>query len=76
MFALHRTVQTEQVTELLNPNGAWKVEPNGTYMIGPDGSQLFIEYAMPYSVPALMSGVIEFINNVDTANVTAAVAHE
>ncbi len=76
VFALHKAVQTEQVTDIQNPNGAWKVEPNGTYMIGPDGSQLFIEYAMPFSVPALMAGVIDSINNVDLANVTPATAHE
>jgi len=76
VFALHKAVQTEQVTDILNPNGAWKVEPNSTYVIGPDGSQLFIEYAMPFSVPALMVDVIDLINNVDVANVTAATAHE
>ncbi len=24
---------TEQVTDIHNPNGAWKVEPNGTHMV-------------------------------------------
>ncbi len=76
VFALHKAVQTEQVTDIHNPNGAWKDEPNGTYMIGPDGSQLFIEYAMPFSVPALMADVIDAINNVDLATVTPATAHE
>jgi len=76
VFTLHKAVQTEQVTDIQNPNGAWKVEPNGTYMIGPDGTQLFIEYAMPFSVPGLMADVIDSINNVDVANMTAATAHE
>ena len=76
VFALHKAVQTEQVTDIYNPNGAWKVEPNGTYMIGSDGSQLFIEYAMPYSVPALMEEVIDSINSIDLASVTATMAHE
>ena len=76
VFALHKAVQTEQVTDIQNPNGAWKVEPNGTYVIGPDGSQLFIEYATPFSVPALMADVIDAINNMDLANVTPATAHE
>lgn len=76
VFALHKAVQTEQVTDIYNPNGAWKVEPNGTYMVGPDGSQLFIEYALPSSVPALMADVIDSINNVDLANVTPATAHQ
>jgi Fic family protein len=75
VFALHKAVQTEIVTDVQNPNGAWKVEPNGTYMIGPDGRQLFIEYAMPFSVPALMTDIIDFINSVDLANVTPATAH-
>ncbi len=76
MFALHKAVQTEQVTDTQNPNGAWKDEPNGTYKIGPDGSQLFIEYAMPFFVPALMADVIDSLNNVDLAIVTPATAHE
>ena len=76
VFALRKAVQTEQVTDIRNPNGAWKVEPNGTYMIGPDGSQVFIEYAMPISVPALMADVIDSVNNADLANVTPATAHE
>jgi Fic family protein len=76
VFALHKAVQTEQLTDIRNPNGAWKVEPNGTYMIGPDGSQVFIEYAMPFSVAALMADVIDAINRVDLANVTPATAHE
>lgn len=75
VFALHQAVQTEQATDTQNPNGAWKVEPNGTYMIGPDGSQFFIEYAMPFYVPALMTEIIDYINGVDLANVTAATAH-
>ena len=75
VFALHLAVQTAQVTDTQNPNGAWKVEPNGTYMIGPDGTQLFIEYAMPFSVPALMTEIIDCINGVNLANLTAVTAH-
>ena len=76
VFALHKAVQTEQVTDIRNPNGAWKVEPNGTYMIGPDGSQLFVQYAMPFSVPALMAEVIDSINDMNLVNVTPGTAHE
>jgi len=76
VFALHKAVQTDQVTDIRNPNGAWKVDPNGTYMIGPDGSQVFIEYAMPICVPALMADVIEAVNSVNLATVIPATAHE
>ena len=76
VFALHKAVQTEQVTDIFNPNGAWKVEPNGTHMVGPDDSQVFIDYAMPQSVPVLMADIIDSINNVDLATVTPATAHE
>ena len=53
VFALHRAVQTEPVTDIYKPQGAWKLEPNGTYAIGPDGEQVFIEYALPVDVPSL-----------------------
>ena len=43
LFELHKAVQTEIVTDIYNPNGAWKVEPNGTYVVGDDGEQLYLE---------------------------------
>ena len=76
VFALHRAVQTEQVTDIYKPNGAWKVEPNGTYGISSDGSQVFIEYAMPVFVPALMAEVIHTINTTDPEEVKPGNAHE
>jgi len=76
VLALHRAVQTEQVTDIYKPNGAWKVEPNGTYGIGPDGSQVFIEYAMPVFVPALMAELIHTINATDPEEVKPGNAHE
>ncbi len=76
VFALHTVVQTERVTDIYKPNGAWKVEPNGTYGIGPDGGQVFIEYAMPESVPALMAEVIHTINITDSDEVKPGNAYE
>ena len=76
VFELHKAVQTEQVTDVHQPNGAWKVEPNGTHMVAADGRQVFIEYAMPLSVPALMSEIIAFTNAVNVDDISAVTAHE
>ena len=54
LFDLHRAVQTEVTLDIFKPFGAWKREPNGTYAVTPDGRQVFIEYANPEEVPALM----------------------
>ena len=64
VFELHEAVQTELVTDIYKPNGAWKVEPNGTHMVAADGRQVFIEYAAPSSVPVLMTEIINFTNAV------------
>ncbi len=54
LFDLHRVVQSEVVTDIYKPYGAWKREPNGTYAVTEEGRQTFIEYASPEDVPALM----------------------
>ena len=76
VFELHKAVQTEQVTDIYKPYGAWKVEPNGTHMVAADGRQVFIEYAMPASVPALMTEIIKYINDTNTENVNEGTAHK
>ena len=76
VFELHKAVQTEQVTDIYKPDGAWKVEPNGTHMVAADGRQVFIEYATPSSVPVLMKKIIEFTNTVNVNNISEATAHE
>ena len=74
VFALHKAVQTEAVTDIYKPQGTWKLEPNGAYAIGPDGGQVFIEYALPVDVPSLMLELIEAINGAD--GTTTDNAHE
>ena len=76
VFELHKAVQTEQVTDIYKPNGAWKIEPNGTHMVTADGRQVFVEYAMPSSVPVLMAEVTEFTNAINVNDISAATAHE
>jgi hypothetical protein len=76
VFELHKAVQTEQVTDIHKPDGAWKVEPNGTHMVAADGRQVFIEYAMPSSVPVLMTEIIEFTNAVNVGSISEVAAHE
>ena len=75
VFDLHKAVQTEQIVDIYKPNGQWKNEPNGTYGVGPDGSQVFIEYALPAFVPALMCEVIEAINAIAPDLVKMSNAH-
>jgi len=62
LFDLHRAVQTEAVADILKPYGAWKREPNGTYAVTEEGSQVFIEYAAPEEVPALMEDWLAELN--------------
>ena len=76
VFELHKAVQTEQVTDIYKPNGAWKVEPNGTHMVTADGRQVFIEYAMPLSVPVLMAEIIEFTNGINVSDISPVTAQE
>lgn len=76
VFELHEAIQTERVTDIYKPYGAWKVEPNGTHMVAADGRQVFIEYAMPASVPVLMSEIIDFVNAIDGNNIFEGTAHK
>ena len=62
LFDLHNAVQTEHVTDIYKPNGAWKVEPNGTNVVTRDNQQIYLEYAKPKDVPHLMREVIDMIN--------------
>lgn len=74
--SLHKAVQTELVMDIYRPNGVWKVEPNGTYGISPNGDQVFIEYALPVAVPALMEEVIHTVNSIETAALNLSNAHQ
>jgi Fic family protein len=76
IFEMHKAVQTERVTDIYKPNGAYKVEPNGTHAVATDGRQVFIEFATPASVPSLMREIIEFTNAVDVNDVSESTAHE
>ncbi len=64
LFELHKSVQTEIVTDIFKPNGVWKVEPNGTYIVSDDGVQIYLEYATPHEVEPLMSELIEDLNTI------------
>lgn len=69
-FDLHKAIQAEVVTDIHKPYGAWKVEPNGTYALDDDGKQVFIEYASPGDVPALMKEIIGFLNAISDSTIT------
>lgn len=74
-FQLHKTVQTERVTDIYKPQAAWKNEPNGTSAVDEGGNQVFIEYAMPVHVPDLMHAIIETMNAHFDGGVDADNAH-
>jgi Fic family protein len=76
VFDLHKAIQTENVTDIYKPVGAWKIETNGTYAITKEGSQTFIEYALPIYVSKLMSQLIEYVNGIDIERLTVANAHK
>jgi Fic family protein len=54
LHQLHRTVQTEMVSDIFAPIGAWKNEPNGTTALLSNGQTQWHDYARPNDVPALM----------------------
>jgi Fic family protein len=62
LFALHKAVQTQQVIDIYKPVGHWKVEPNGTTAVTDDEQQVFLEYAAPDAVPALMEAWFQLFN--------------
>ena len=62
VFDLHTAVQTELVTDILQPIGRWKQEPNGTYAVNAHDAQVFIDYAAPRDVPKLMHAWLGLLN--------------
>ncbi len=74
LFVLHKAVQAEVVTDIYKPYGAWKVESNGTYAMDDEGKQVFIEYAAPADVPALMQTIIGYVNTASHGEMTLEAA--
>ncbi len=70
IFDLHRAVQTERITDIYKPYGAWKNESNGTYTVDKNNKQVYIEYALPRYVPSLMQEFIDTINCIEPASLT------
>jgi len=62
IFSLHKAIQTELVTDIYKPAGAWKIEPNGTYAVL-EGRQEYIEYAAPSDVEKLMVSILSELNS-------------
>lgn len=71
LFDLHRTVQTQRVTDIYKPVGAWKVEPNGCNAINVDQQPVYIEYAHPVDIDTLMADYLASLNAVDSEEVAA-----
>ncbi|MHB8255144.1 MAG: Fic family protein [Acidiferrobacter sp.] len=62
IFALHRVVLTEAITDIYKPVGAWKNEANFTTTVGPDGRQHWREFPEPGHILSLMSQWINGFN--------------
>ena len=62
VFALHRVVLTEAITDIYKPVGAWKNEANFTTLVGPDGRQHWREFPEPEHIPGLMSQWLNAFN--------------
>ena len=75
VFALHKAVQTDVVTDIYKPNGAWKIEPNGSYIVARDNQQAYINYADPQNTPQLIREVIMSINATSQPPTTLDTAH-
>ena len=76
VFELHKAVQTEDVTDIYKPNGAWKKEPNGTYVVTRNEQQVYIEYALPGDVPELMREILLEINTASEQKIEIGLAHK
>ncbi|MDP2830287.1 MAG: Fic family protein [Sulfuricellaceae bacterium] len=62
LFLIHRAVQIEAISDILKPVGDWKKEPNGTYARSPEGKTVYVEYAAPQHVQALMQKWLTLLN--------------
>ena len=74
-LALHKAVQTEIVYDIDKPYGAWKNRPNGAYTVGTDDNPIYLEYALPQHVPALMGEVINTLNEIKIDEIDLDNAH-
>lgn len=75
-FELHKAVQTEIIYDIDKPYGAWKNRTNGTYTVGMDDKPIYIEYALPQHVPALMDQLIASLNAAENNEIVLENAHQ
>jgi Fic family protein len=54
LHQLHRSVHTENIVDIYQPVGSWKVEPNGTMVMPTNGKTEWHEYTLPKNVPPLI----------------------
>ena len=73
LFELHKAVQTEKIMDIYAPVGEWKNEPNGTNALDSEGQHIFIQYALPQSVPNLMAEWLDFINTCEIHSLNEAI---
>ncbi len=63
LHQLHRSVQTEEIVDIYQPIGSWKVEPNGTMVMPSNGETKWHEYTSAKNVPALIKAWIKSLNH-------------
>ncbi len=76
IFDLHKAVQLDVVMDIYAPVGEWKVEKNYANSITSTGKAVIIEYAEPQQIDALMTELVQTINQYDTSTITPNNAHE
>lgn len=61
LFALHEAVMEKSAMDIMNPVGHWKQDFNGTTGVM-HGKSVYMEYASPLDVPALMKRWLQEFN--------------
>ena len=62
LHQLHRSVQTENIVDIYQPVGSWKVEPNGTMVMPTNGKTEWHEYTLPKNVPPLIKTWLKMLS--------------
>ena len=63
IFLLHKAIIAENVSDIYQPIGNWKIEPNYTNYVSQSGKSAIREYPAPALVPKLMNQWIEKCND-------------
>jgi len=74
LFALHKAILTERITDTYKPIGNWKNTPNYTSCITSAGNQAWREFPSPDSTGELMADWLNLFNHVKKNNLSESEA--